>query len=93
MPQYLAASEHCQTSLTCLIDYHQCSSNILPMFLVCTLENVTVALEADYAGYSVRPKMMVSISSLLFLMALTFFFFSALRTRLTLILRGSQLHI
>ena len=75
-------TEHCQTSLTCLFDYHQSSSNILAMSLVCTRENVTAALEADYAGYSVRPKMMVFISSALFLMALTFFYFSALRTRL-----------
>ena len=65
-----------------MFDYHQSSSNILAMSLVCTRENVSVALEADYAGYSVRPKMMVFISSALFLMALTFFYFSALRTRL-----------
>ena len=61
--------------------YHQSSSNILAMSLVCTRENVTVALEADYAGYSVRPKMMVFISSVLFIMALTFFYISALCTR------------
>ena len=49
--------------------------------LICTREQVLVELEADYAGYSVKPKMMVITSSLLFLMAITFLYSSALRTR------------
>ena len=59
----------------------QSSGNKLALSLICTRENVTVELEADYAGYSVRPKMMVLISAVLFIMALNFFYFSALRTR------------
>ena len=49
--------------------------------MICTREQVTVELERDYAGYSVKPKMMVITSSLLFLMAITVLYSSALRTR------------
>ena len=61
-------ASNCHLSLK----YHvsQSAGNKLALSLICTRENVTVELEADYAGYSVRPKMMVLTSSLLFIMAL-----------------------
>ena len=60
----------------CVISYLKVSSG-----LICTREQVMEELEADYAGYSVKPKMMVITSSLLFIMAITFLYNSALRAR------------
>ena len=47
----------------------------------CTKQNITVKLDADFIGSSVKPKMMLIFTTLLFLLCSTFLCFSALHSR------------
>ena len=47
----------------------------------CMKENVTISLETNFIESSLKPKIIISVSMLLMLIALTFFYFSANKSR------------
>ena len=47
----------------------------------CTKQNITLKLDTDFIGSSVKPKMMLIFTTLLFLLSSTFFWLSAIHSR------------
>ena len=52
-----------------------------PKMMFCTKNNISQLLADDFVGYSVRPKIMSIMTSILVTIALTFFYFSAFKKR------------
>ena len=53
----------------------------IPLMKFCMKENVTISLETNFIESSLKPKIIISVSMLLMLIALTFFYFSANKSR------------
>ena len=52
-----------------------------PKMLFCMKQNITAAFKDDIIGKSVKPKVLLIVTSILITMALTYFYFSAIKSR------------
>ena len=52
-----------------------------PKMMFCTKNNISQLLSDDFAGYSMKPKIMSIMTSILVTIALNFFYFSAFKKR------------